>query len=471
MIEIFNRSIITEENITNLSERIQKNIDNVKITLTFIESIEGYYQTENNNCSEYSIKVDVNEIDSMEFAVENFSYDNGKKIYTEEKKLFKGEVLIRDKCEINPKSFILLLEKFYENDDFDDKSWDNFSQNYLSSYANEESGLLEGFGVQGYKGSDYNIFIIDKQIEEEFPLEGRGTNLVTTYCIEESNDLSWEFEITESVKIRFNPKLYKTEEYKIKCSKCDFEKNLIDYTNIGILPKEFEQTLNGHKSFEISPKDGGYKSKISENYCENCENSTMWFMGKVDEIDRLRYSLIMNKMKIGNLTQDLENNSKIIERYSKGNLLIKLVYAGKLRNEKTRRIILSSGINKLKESEKELLEEIESVKQFFNNSKPKCFECDNNNLQQKPKHICGGDILIINPRGQKQIPYNEWQENDGYRGYWKGYSKITEYWFYDKYGGRYKMKLEDLMIKFNIEGALNRFRNLSKILPEKYYME
>ena len=129
----------------------------------------------------------------MEFAVENFSYDNGKKIYNEEKKLFEGEVLIRDKCEINPKSFILLLEKFYENDDFDDKSWYNFSQDYLHNYANEKSGLLEGFGVKGYNGSSGNIFIIDRQIEEEFPLERRGTNLVTTYCIEETTNEEWEF--------------------------------------------------------------------------------------------------------------------------------------------------------------------------------------------------------------------------------------------------------------------------------------
>ena len=84
-----------------------------------------------------------------------------------------------------------------------------------------------------------------------------------------------------------------------RCSNCELKKSIkLSYDTV------------------IKPKDGVYESSTGENYCENCENSTMWFMGKVDEIDRLRYSLIMNKMKIGNLTQDLENNSKIIERYS-----------------------------------------------------------------------------------------------------------------------------------------------------------
>lgn len=179
---------INEDNISNLSKKIKDNLDEIKITLTFTESVEGYYQTENNKCSEYSDESDVDEMDNQGFSVDDFSYD-------EEKNIYEGEVLIIDKCEINPKSFILLLEKFYEDDDFDDKSWYSFNQDYLSSCA-EESTLLEAFGVQGYNGSSENIFLIDRQIESELTLD-RGSNLVTTVCIKESNEVGWEFKIEE----------------------------------------------------------------------------------------------------------------------------------------------------------------------------------------------------------------------------------------------------------------------------------
>ena len=186
---------INEDNISNLSKKIKDNLDEIKITLTFTESVEGYYQTENNKCSEYSDESNEDEMDNQGFSVDDFSYYEGKKRYDEEKHIYEGEVLIIDKCEINPKSFILLLEKFYEDDDFDDKSWYSFNQDYLSSCA-EESTLLEAFGVQGYNGSSENIFLIDRQIESELTLD-RGSNLVTTVCIKESNEVGWEFKIEE----------------------------------------------------------------------------------------------------------------------------------------------------------------------------------------------------------------------------------------------------------------------------------
>ena len=177
---------INEDNISNLSKKIKDNLDEIKITLTFTERVEGYYQTENNKCSEYANESDEDEMNCEGFSLDDLNYD-------EEKNIYEGEVLIIDKCEINPKSFILLLEKFYEDDDFDDKSWYSFNQDYLSSCA-EESGLLEGFGVQGYNGSSENIFLIDRQIESEKYLD-RGSNLVTTVCIKENTEQEWGFEI------------------------------------------------------------------------------------------------------------------------------------------------------------------------------------------------------------------------------------------------------------------------------------
>ena len=182
--EIMKKMEINEDNISNLSKKIKDNLDEIKIILTFTESVEGYYQTENNKCSEYSYESDEVQMDNESFSLDDFNYDKEKNIY-------EGEVLIIDKCEINPKSFILLLEKFYQDDDFDDKSWYSFTQDYL---GNQDAGVMESFGVQGYNGSDGNIFIIDRQIESELELD-RDSNLVTTLCIKESTAEDWEFEI------------------------------------------------------------------------------------------------------------------------------------------------------------------------------------------------------------------------------------------------------------------------------------
>jgi len=172
---------INEDDISNLSKKIKNNLDKIKIILTFTESVEAYYQTENNKCSQYSYKIDKDEVDNSDFDFDDLD---------EEKNIYEGEVLIIDKCEINPKSFILLLEEFYRDDDFDDKSWYSFSQDYLSS---RDAGVMESFGVQGYNGSSENIFLIDRQIESELYLD-RGSNLVTELCIKQNMNEDWEFQ-------------------------------------------------------------------------------------------------------------------------------------------------------------------------------------------------------------------------------------------------------------------------------------
>jgi hypothetical protein len=172
---------INEDDISNLSKKIKNNLDKIKIILTFTESVEAYYQTENNKCSQYSYKIDKDEVDNSDFDFDDLD---------EEKNIYEGEVLIIDKCEINPKSFILLLEEFYRDDDFDDKSWYSFSQDYLSS---RDAGVMESFGVQGYNGSSENIFLIDRQIESELYLD-RGSNLVTELCIKQNTNEDWEFQ-------------------------------------------------------------------------------------------------------------------------------------------------------------------------------------------------------------------------------------------------------------------------------------
>ena len=172
---------INEDDISNLSKKIKNNLDKIKIILTFTESVEAYYQTENNKCSQYSYKIDKDEVDNSDFDFDDLD---------EEKNIYEGEVLIIDKCEINPKSFILLLEEFYRYDDFDDNSWYSFSQDYLSS---RDAGVMESFGVQGYNGSSENIFLIDRQIESELYLD-RGSNLVTELCIKQNTNEDWEFQ-------------------------------------------------------------------------------------------------------------------------------------------------------------------------------------------------------------------------------------------------------------------------------------
>lgn len=174
-----------EDDISNLSKEINDNLDEIKIILTFTERVDGYYQTENNNCSEFSNESDEYDMESDSFSLEDF-YD-----YDENKNIFFGEVLIIDKCEINPKSFIKSLENFYKDDDYEDKDWYSFTQEYLMNLG---AGVREIFGVQGYDGSDENIFKIDKQIESELQLDS-DSNLVTTLCIKESNEEEWEFEI------------------------------------------------------------------------------------------------------------------------------------------------------------------------------------------------------------------------------------------------------------------------------------
>ena len=172
---------INEDDISKLSKKIKDNLDKIKITLTFTENCQGYYQTENNKCSQYSYKIDKDEVDNSDFDFDDLD---------EDKNIYEGEVLIIDKCEINPKSFILLLEEFYRDDDFDDNSWYSFSQDYLSS---RDAGVMESFGVQGYNGSSENIFLIDRQIESELYLD-RGSNLVTELCIKQNTNEEWEFQ-------------------------------------------------------------------------------------------------------------------------------------------------------------------------------------------------------------------------------------------------------------------------------------
>tara|TARA_B110000027_G_scaffold114682_1_gene124423 strand:- start:1530 stop:3329 length:1800 start_codon:yes stop_codon:yes gene_type:complete len=176
---------INEGNISGLSKTITDNIDAIQITLKFTEKVIAYYQTENNQCSEHSDEIDEDEMNSEGFSLEDFPYE-------EEKNIYEGEVLIIDESEISPKSFVLLLENFYDDDNFDDKSWYTFTQDYLSSCG--DAGVMESFGVQGYKGSSGNIFLIKKQIESELTLD-RGANVVSALCIKENKEEEWEFEI------------------------------------------------------------------------------------------------------------------------------------------------------------------------------------------------------------------------------------------------------------------------------------
>jgi len=175
---------INEDDISKLSKKIKDNLDKIKITLTFTENCQGYYQTENNKFSEYSNIINEDEMDL--FSINDFHN------YSEGKNILDGDLLILDKCEINPKSFILLLEKFYEDDNYNDISWYNFTQDYLISCG--DGGVLESFGVQGYNGSSENIFLIDREIESELIID-RDSNVVTTCCIKENNGQEWEFKI------------------------------------------------------------------------------------------------------------------------------------------------------------------------------------------------------------------------------------------------------------------------------------
>ena len=79
---------INEDDISNLSKKIKNNLDEIKIILTFTESVEAYYQTENNKSSEYSHEIDKDEVDSSDFYFDELD---------EDKKIYEGEVLIIDK--------------------------------------------------------------------------------------------------------------------------------------------------------------------------------------------------------------------------------------------------------------------------------------------------------------------------------------------------------------------------------------
>ena len=70
---------INEDDISNLSKKIKDNLDEIKIILTFTLSVEGYYQTENNKCSEYSYEIDEYEMDNEGFSLDD--YDKNKNIF------------------------------------------------------------------------------------------------------------------------------------------------------------------------------------------------------------------------------------------------------------------------------------------------------------------------------------------------------------------------------------------------------
>jgi hypothetical protein len=183
---------------------------------------------------------------------------------------------------------------------------------------------------------------------------------------------------------------------------------------------------------EIEPKKGNYQSQLESNYCENCENFTLWFMGR--GIPKLDSDPLwaFNPLKEGReerikVNKELKQNYEKIKNYSEMFFLVKLLFTFKIRKEKKQGILLEKKLAKLIKEDRERLN-VPSVKFYKKISpKPKCLECGSNRLNKPPKHSCGGDITLVNGN----ITY--------FRS--MSYYKKTELWLYDEYGKLEKTKL------------------------------
>lgn len=163
-----------------------------------------------------------------------------------------------------------------------------------------------------------------------------------------------------------------------RCSNCELKKSI----------KLYFDTV-------IEPKDGVYESSMNENYCENCENFTKWFMGKgVRKMVLWDPNYSSTKSKIQKNEDKLKKVSLEIIKLEeiKINFFLKLIYNLKLNSLRSEKKLLEIDLYKLNNIIEDSLDS-DSIK-FYNklNPKPKCLECGYDKLYEKPKHTCGGNI-------------------------------------------------------------------------------
>ncbi|MCX2718922.1 hypothetical protein [Lentiprolixibacter aurantiacus] len=151
------------------------------------------------------------------------------------------------------------------------------------------------------------------------------------------------------------------------------------------------------------------ESVLELKYCERCETYTKWFMGK-GKFPDLPSDLYENPYK--NLTLP-ELKSILDEKKERGKLL--QVKMDSLSKNILTRLLFFRKLNSLKRNQEYLLESIREIKQNIDESKrnldfyekfdidfyeklgvkPKCMKCGYDKLNDKPKHSCGGDLVIV----------------------------------------------------------------------------
>tara|TARA_B110000261_G_C13060561_1_gene347994 strand:- start:16 stop:690 length:675 start_codon:yes stop_codon:yes gene_type:complete len=163
--------------------------------------------------------------------------------------------------------------------------------------------------------------------------------------------------------------------YNVKCSGCNLSKEEKSYDFI-----------------EIRAKNGVLTSQIEKNYCEKCENFTMWFMGK--GVENIELEKLLNWSIEKKLIEIKKINKEIIkiEKYCKY-FFLTFIYGKKLNHLKKKIKSFEEEIRELSIENKDT-EISESIK-FYNElkPKPKCIDCGYDKLHNTPKHLCGGKIL------------------------------------------------------------------------------
>lgn len=170
-------------------------------------------------------------------------------------------------------------------------------------------------------------------------------------------------------------------------------------SNCGVLGK-----AKDYRRSDINPAPNTPESKIKQNYCDSCDNFTMWFMGEGVYIDPENIKREeRNLLKWQKELELLERKKHILNEKINSNLLINWFY--KITDYINGYKKLDILIYDIEKNKKEIILIYDKIKKLSDNSKsidfyfskklkPKCLECHSESINKYPKHSCGGHITI-----------------------------------------------------------------------------
>jgi hypothetical protein len=170
--------------------------------------------------------------------------------------------------------------------------------------------------------------------------------------------------------------------------------------------------------FDFRPKEGVRASKFRDNYCENCEMYTLFFMGqgeiciplfdKMDDQDPwkdwnlsdFKSIFSIKKKKLNTLNEEIQSFSK--------NLFSRIIYSSRLSDLKYKKKSLEEDILELQEKREESIKNIEFYNQL--NPNPRCTRCGYDKLTEIPIHSCGGRIVLANDDRKRTSIFGDWSK-------------------------------------------------------------